>query len=141
MIAYENAVSDSQGRLVFGLAPVESTINYGQNLRALSVWCEENLDTPLNYAGLAHFPPLIESYGLPTAYPPERFGRTDRFTCVIDLQTLYHVDEHDYSRYRDLIPHAVIEKSLLIYRVGPETAKREALRDDDHLPILKRPKL
>ena len=113
---------------VLGLAPVDSTIDYGQNIGALANWCEAE-QVELHAAGLAHMPTLIENYGITKNYPPERLADVGADSdgqpryVAIDIRTLFDRNSHDYSDYLYREPYACVRGSTWIWRSDtPATA-------------------
>ena len=127
-IAYTNHVDDLLPReFVYGINPVDSTIDYGQNLLALRNWLDRHPEVELDGAVLSHFPTLLDALEL--SVPPPPVNRTTRDLLMgspdsvrwyaFDIRGLYDLNARRYDAFLEIEPAATIHDSIFVYRVPP----------------------
>ena len=129
LVAYANGLDAViPAERVYGLARVDSTIDYGQNLKRLADWCEANA-VRLDGCEFAHFDELVAAYGLPDSYPPPEpegvpIGPDQRARLSTSRLRWYALDVRTLHRtwpapgdqaYRFAQPYAAVGRGTLVY--------------------------
>ena len=129
---------------VYGLAPVDSSIDYGQNLFALREWLDNHPEVELHGAALSHFPELQAALDLdcpappsmPTAGDVQKSGGTAARWYAFDIRSLYDLHHRRYDGLLNVKPATVIRGSVYVYRIPPKgdfeaATDRPFVLDDD----------